>query len=230
MEKTISEAAPVLGKSVATLRDMCRRKKLKARRVGRNWLIDMTGLVPGGRRRKGAAPPPPECPRQRAVTLSVGAIVDIFSSGFAPLDREERLSAFAPAEDEPARWRNAVRMCALGMVVRLGRDLGLATNDLHGDERLRGKTRIPELKKIQRTTALNAMRMCDAMLEDRGDMPTVARERYTSIRAKARLEVSKARASNRCTCGPCTEERERWSVAGAPSSTFGVERRLRERE
>lgn len=208
MEKTISEAAPLLEKSVATLRDMCRRKKLKARRVGRNWLIDMTGLVPGGRRRKGAAPPPPECPRQRAVTQSVGAIVDIFSSGFSPLDREERLSAFAPAEDEPARWRNAVRMCALGMVVRLGRDLGLATNDLHGDERLRGKTRIPELKRIQRTTALNAMRMCDAMLEDRGDMPRLARDLYDGVLAKARQMVADARPRNRCGCAPCKAERE----------------------
>lgn len=208
MEKTISEAAPLLGKSVAALRDMCRQKKLRARRVGRNWMIDMTGLVPGGRRRKGASPPPPECPRQRAVTLSVGAIVDIFSAGFAALDREERLSVFAPAEDEPARWRNAVRMCALGMVVRLGRDLGLATNDLHGDERLRGKTRIPELRKIQRTTALNAMRMCDAMLEDPGDMPRLARALYDGVLVKARQMVVDARPRNRCTCAPCKAERE----------------------
>src|SRR5687768_7223880 len=164
MEKTIKEAATLLGKSPRVLQQMCRDGKVPARREGRGWLVDVSGLVPGGRRRRSAErPPPAECPRQQAVANRAGEILDIFSAGFSGLAREERLAAYIPAEDAGARWRNAVRMTALGMVVRLGRDLGLATNDLHGDERLRGRTQVPELQSVQRTTSLSALRMCDAM-------------------------------------------------------------------
>lgn len=204
MEKTIKEAAALLGKSPRVLQQMCRDGAIPSRREGRGWLVDVSGLVPGGRRRRSAErPPPAECPRQKAVANRVGEILDVFSAGFAGLAREERLAAYIPAEDAGARWRNAVRMTALGMVVRLGRDLGLATNDLHGDKRLRGRTQVPELQSVQRTTSLSALRMCDAMLEDQGDMPAVARERYEFIRGRAIVEVKDARAKNRCTCGAC---------------------------
>lgn len=208
MEKTIKEAAALLGKSPRVLQQMCRDGAIPARREGRGWLVDVSGLVPGGRRRKSAErPPPAECPRQQAVANRVGEILDIFSTGFAGLAREERLAAYIPAEDAGARWRNAVRMAALGMVVRLGRDLGLATNDLHGDMRLRGRTQVPELQSVQRTTSLSALRMCDAMLEDQGDMPVVARSRYVFIRDRALAEVAAARGQSRCTCGACQTDR-----------------------
>lgn len=145
------------------------------------------------------------CPRQRAVARRVGEVLDVFSVGFAKMPAEERLAAFVPAGDDAARWRNAVRMAALGMVVRLGRDLGLATNDLHGDERLRGRTQVPELKGVQRTTVLNALRMCDAMLEDRSDLGTTARERYAVIRKAAKMDVANSMSRNKCTCGACHE-------------------------
>jgi hypothetical protein len=208
MEKTIKEAAVLLGRSPRVLQQMCRDGAVPARREGRGWLVDVSGLVPGGRRRRSAErPPPAECPRQQAVANRVGEVLDIFSGTFVCLAREERLSVFAPAEDAGARWRNAVRMAALGMVVRLGRDLGLATNDLHGDERLRGRTQVPELQSVQRTTSLSALRMCDAMLEDQGDMPVVARERYESIRDRARADVVAARPKNPCACRACRDDR-----------------------
>ena len=208
MEKTIKEAAALLGKSPRVLQQMCRDGAIPTRREGRGWLVDVSGLVPGGRRRKSAErPPPAECPRQQAVACRVGEILDIFSTGFAGLAREERLAAYVPAEDAGARWRNAVRMTALGMVVRLGRDLGLATNDLHGDARLSGRTQVPELRSVQRTTSLSALRMCDAMLEDQGDMPVVARSRYVVIRDRALAEVAGARGKSRCACGACRADR-----------------------
>ena len=207
MEKTIKEAADLLKKSPRVLQQMCREKAIPARREGRGWLVDVSGLVPGGRRRRSAErPPPAECPRQQAVANRVGEILDIFSAGFAGLAREERVAAYIPAEDAGARWRNAVRMTALGMIVRLGRDLGLATNDLHGDARLSGRTQVPELQSVQRTTSLSALRMCDAMLEDQGDMPVVAWSRYIVIRERAVAEVAAARAKNRCTCGACRSD------------------------
>lgn len=152
------------------------------------------------------------CPRQRAVARRVGEVLDVFSVGFAKMPPDERLAAFVPAEDDAGRWRNAVRMAALGMVVRLGRDLGLATNDLHGDERLRGRTQIPELRGVQRTTALNALRMCDAMLEDRADMAATAKARYATIRRSARAEVDRSIGGSRCECAACSEEPSTWAA------------------
>jgi hypothetical protein len=148
------------------------------------------------------------CPRQRAVAARVGQVLDVFSVGFARLPAARRVAEYAPAKDDPARWRNVIRMVALGMVVRLGRDLGLATNDLHGTETLRGRTQVPELKPVQRTTALNAMRLCDAMLEDAADVPRSARALYDVIRDSARAEVAAARKRNKCDCDACESERK----------------------
>src|SRR5688572_12293961 len=62
MEKTIKEAAILLGKSPRVLQQMCRDGKVPARREGRGWFVDVSGLVPGGRRRRSAErPPPAEC-------------------------------------------------------------------------------------------------------------------------------------------------------------------------
>jgi hypothetical protein len=148
------------------------------------------------------------CPRQRAVAARVGQVLDVFSVGFAGLPAARRVAEYAPAKDDQARWRNVIRMVALGMVVRLGRDLGLATNDLHGTETLRGRTQVPELKAVQRTTALNAMRLCDAMLEDAADVPRSARALYEVIRDSARKEVAAARKRNKCGCDACESERK----------------------
>lgn len=147
------------------------------------------------------------CPRQAAVARSVGPILDVFSTGFAKMGPDERLAAFVPADDFAARWRNAVRMPALGMVARLGRDLGLGTNELHGDAKLRGRTQVPELAGINRTTLLNALWICDAMLEDQADMPSLALARYATIRSRAQAEVRSERSRNECECSACSKER-----------------------
>ncbi len=153
------------------------------------------------------------CPRQRAVASRVGQVCDLFSVGFAKMAAHRRLAEFAPAKDDAGRWRNLVRMVALGMVVRLGRDLGLATNDLHGTESLRGRTQVPELKGVQRTTALNAMRLCDAMIDDAGDVAQHARALYLKIRESALAEVAAAGKTSTCDCEACESAREAEAAA-----------------
>lgn len=186
--------------------------------------------------------------RQRAVARRVARILDLFSTGFAKMAPEERLAAFLRAEDDAARWRNLVRIPALGMVQRLGRDLGLAIPDLHGEtasglalreerekavaaDRARyaeltakrdegvklsraekremdrlspenrprgctiGRTQIPELLNVQRTTAVMACAMFDAMLADKSDVCAFVKVHYQAILEEARAEVGEAIAA-----------------------------------
>lgn len=185
--------------------------------------------------------------RQRAVARRVARILDLFSTGFAKMAPEERLAAFLRADDDAARWRNLVRIPALGMVQRLGRDLGLAIPDLHGEtasglalreerekalaaDRARyaelvtkaidaklsraekremdrlspenrprgctiGRTQIPELAHVQRTTAVMACAMFDAMLADKSDACQFIKAHYEAILVEAKAEVGEAIAA-----------------------------------
>jgi hypothetical protein len=156
------------------------------------------------------------CPIQRAVARRVGRILDLFTDQFVHMDAEARLSAFVQAKNESERWRNLVRIPALGFVQRLGRDLGLSVVDLHGEGpatadlraqreayqakhpksrrytklRAPGSTQIAELRLVQRTTAISACAMFDAVLKDGGALPLVLRAHYESILAEAKEEVS----------------------------------------
>lgn len=161
-----------------------------------------------------------KCPIQRVLARHVGACLDAWSVRFADLDPEQRLVAHPTATSDAERWRNLGRMPALGMVARLGRDLGLSTNDLHGTEARQqpsgrtspaGRAEVPELAELQRTTVISAMRLWDAMAEDRSDVAACALGRYEVELRKARDEIAEVTAKQHKSCW-CPACQSRWAT------------------
>jgi hypothetical protein len=151
------------------------------------------------------------CPIQRVLARRVGDCLDTWSLRFAELEPAERLLAHSTAENDAERWRNLSRMPALGMVARLARDLGLANNDLHAIEPRHqpsgrvsppGRAEVPELTGVQRTTVLSAMRLWDALAEDRSDVGVAASQRYAVILTRAQDDLAKAKRGQ-CDCPAC---------------------------
>lgn len=133
-----------------------------------------------------------DCPRQRILAGYIQEIEDLFSSSFVSIPPGERLTAQAgKASTAAARFRNSVRMMALGAVVRLGLDIGLSTHSLHGHKY--GNTEVIELLPLHYQTTQSACALFDALLADEGELAYFIEGRFADIRQRALAEVARLR-------------------------------------
>lgn len=129
------------------------------------------------------------CPLQRAVASRMQEIQDVFCAGFARLRAESRLVAQPGISAVAAhKWRNMMRMPAIGFAVRLGLEIGLTTHSLHG--RKYGYTQIAELKDLHYVTTQNACALFDAIIRDKGEVGTAVAARYAQVLKAVHAEVS----------------------------------------
>lgn len=142
-------------------------------------------------------------PAQRVLAGKVSEVCDIFFAGFASLPPEERLLDAGRADGAEGRVRNMLRMLAVGAVVHLGRELGIAVCNLYGKttrstEGLEnaGGTQVPFLVGLHRNTCYSAQAAFAALTSDRGDFGVLVEERFGRVLRAAREELAEMLAKD----------------------------------